>query len=708
MERLFGNVIKWRKKIIIIFLVLCAVSAVTRGMVSVNYDINSYLPDETASSVALDVMQEEFAGGIPNAKVMIEDVTITEALEYKEQLMDIKGVEAVTWLDDQVDIKQPLEFQDQDTVEQYYKDDTALFSVTISSEDNLTAVEDIRELIGEDNSMAGTAVSKAMATINTEKEILKITALAIVFGIIILIVTTTSWAEPFIVMLGLGVAILINMGTHMIFGEISFVTAAAGNILQLAVSMDYSVFLIHRFTEFRKEAEQGERVPAGAASGKAVALSIERGVNPTNWAMHQALVKTSGSILASGMTTVIGFMALVLMRFEIGPDLGLALAKGVVISLITVFFFMPGFILMTYKFIDKTQHRPFVPDLKGFGRLVKKIMIPCAIVFTIIIVPAYMASNANSYHFGSSQIYGPDTQIGREAAEIKDTFGKGDTYVLMVPKGDTATEKALSDELNELEQVEGILSFVDLAGAQVPYEYLDESQLALLESDNYSRMVISVDVDYEGDETLALISQIKEIAQEYYPDNYHLAGEGISTSDLRDTVMEDLLKVNIVAIIAVFLVLLLTMRNMVLPIILVMTIETAIWINLATPYFMGDKLFYIAYLLVTSIQLGATVDYAILMTQRYRENRQVMSKGDSIVHTVATATPSILTSGFAMTVVGFLMNALVTHGIIAQLGLLLGRGTLCSVIAVLFVLPGYLYLTDKFIVKKQEVKLDEA
>lgn len=683
MERFFGNVIKQRKKLIIVFLICCVISVITRGMVSVNYDINSYLPDETASSVALETMQEEFAGGIPNAKVMIKDVSVAEALEFKQQLMEIQGVQAVTWLDDQVDIKQPLEIQDQATVEDYYIDNTALFSVTISNEDNLTAVQDIDKLIGEEGAMSGTAVSKAMATINTDKEVGRITLFSIIFAIIILILTTTSWAEPIIVMIGLGVAILLNTGTHLIFGEVSFVTNAAGNILQLAVSLDYSVFLIHRFTELRKTESD------------------------VNRAMQIALTKTTSSIASSGLTTIIGFLALCLMRFEIGPDLGLALAKGVAISLITVFLFMPGFILMTYKLIDKTEHRSFVPDLTGFGKLVRKVMIPAMIIFTIIIVPAYLSSNSNSYHFGSSQIYGPETELGKEATEIKETFGKGDTYVLMVEKGDTATEKALSNELNELEEVTSILSFVDLAGAQVPYEYLDENTLALLESDDYSRMVLSVNVDFEGDDTLALIGEIRDIADKYYPDKYHLAGEGISTSDLRDTVMADLIKVNLVAIAAVFLVLLLVMRNLILPVVLVLTIETAIWINLAVPYFADDKLFYIAYLLVTAIQLGATVDYAILMTTRYRENRATMDKKTSIVETVKAVTPSILTSGIVMTVVGLLMGALVTHGIIAQLGELLGRGTICSVLAVLFVLPGYLYVTDKLFVKKQEVKLDE-
>jgi len=675
MGKMIDIIIKRRKIIFLVFIICCLVSVVTKNGVLVNYDINSYLPDETESSVALEVMKEEFSGGIPNAKVMIKDVTITEALEYKEQLSAIDGVDSVMWLDDSIDVRQPLEMQDADTIADYYKDNNALYSLTIAEDKNLEAVQEVKDLIGEDNAMSGTAVSKAMATINTEKEVDKITLISIIFAIFILIITTTSWVEPLIVMLGLGVAILLNTGTHILLGEISFVTNAAGNILQLAVSLDYSVFLIHRFTECRKEQKNLEL------------------------AMGQALRKTMSSILSSGMTTVIGFLALVLMRFEIGPDLGIALAKGVVISLLTVFFFMPGFVLMTYKLIDRTSHRPFVPELKGFGKAVSKVMIPLVIAFTIIIVPSYLASVNNSYHFGSSQIYGPGTEIGDEALEIKEVFGKGDTYVLLVEKGEKAVEKELSDRLASLEQVDSVLSFVDAAGAEVPYEYLDDKTLSLLESDTYSRMVISVNVDYEGDDTIQLISELREIAQEYYPGKYHLAGEGISTYDLRETVMADLVKVNVVAVVAVLIVLLISMRSVLMSLILVLTIETAIWINFAIPYFAGDKLFYIAYLLVTSIQLGATVDYAILMAQRYKENRECMDRKTSVIQTIAVVTPSILTSGIVMIVVGFLMGAIVTHGIIAQMGLLLGRGTVCSVLSVLFVLPGYLYLLDKRIIK---------
>lgn len=676
MKNFYNQVIKHRKKILILFLALFVICAICQNMVSVNYDMNSYLPEDSSSTIALDVMETEFDGGIPNARVMIYDVSLSEALDYKDSLEQIDGVSSVTWLDDAINIRQPLEMQDQEVIESYYKDNNALFTVTIAEEKNLSAVADIRALIGDANAMTGSAISTAISTTSTISEVKMIAIIAVLFVLFILLLTTTSWVEPFIVLGGLGVAIVINAGSNLIFGEISFVTNAAGNILQLAVSLDYSVFLIHRFEECRI------------------------GHSPED-AMCEALCKSTSSILSSGLTTVIGFLALALMRFRIGPDLGLALAKGVAISLITVFIFMPGLILTTYKWMDKTKHRSFMPSFRGFGKAIRKIMIPFVCVFVIMIVPSYLASINNSYYYGSSHIFGKGTQLGDDTAAIQDAFGKNDSYVLLVPKGDTATETELSNELKNLPQVSSIISYVELAGAEIPYEYLDENTLSQLESENYSRMVLSVKVDYEGEETFQLIEQLRDIAQKYYPDTYYLAGEGVSTYDLMNTVTADMVKVNLIAIGAVFVVLLLMLKSISLPIILVLTIETAIWINLTFPYYMDSPLFYIAYLIISSIQLGATVDYAILFTDRYRENRLELSPKESIIETVSNVTVSILTSGITLTVVGFLLGIISTHGLLSQLGYLLGRGTVCSLLSVFFVLPGFLYLTDRIRIRKQ-------
>lgn len=680
MRKFYSIVVRKRKTVICFFLILSIISFFMKNMVSVDYDINDYLPDDSPSTVAINVLEQEFEGGIPNARVMVSNVTIPQALDYKEKLEAIDGVSAVTWLDDSVDITTPFDNLDEKVVETYYKDNTALFTVTIEEDKRIEAVAEIKDLVGGDNAIAGSAVATADATTNTVSEIQTITVIAVLFVLLVLLVTTNYWLEPLVILIGLGVAIIINDGTNLMFGEISFVTNAAGSVLQLAVSLDYSVFLIHRFEECRLENSDPQS------------------------AMIDALCKSTSSILSSGLTTVIGFLALVLMRFKIGPDLGLALAKGVAISLIVVFVFMPAFILSVYKLLDKSKHKQLLPSFRRFGEFVRKISIPMVCIFLLIFIPSYLASNANNYYFGSSHIFGEGTRLGDDTAAIESVFGKSDTYVLMVPAGDTATEKELSNELHTLPQVSDIISYVDLAGAEVPLEYLDEKTISQLISEDYSRMVISVNADYEGQETFDLIQKIRDIASEYYPNEYYLAGEGVSTYDLMNTVMDDMLKVNLLAIGAVFLVLLVSLHSISLPVILVLSIETAIWLNLSVPYFMDTTIFYIAYLIISSIQLGATVDYAILMTDRYKENRQSFDKKQAVVQTISDVTVSILTSGSVLTVVGLLMGYISTNQLLAQLGLFIGRGTIFSLAIVLFVLPGLLYLFDRLIVQPPKLK----
>ena len=683
MKKFYQKVINHPKLILILFSVLLIVCIVCKPLISVNYDMNDYLPADSPSTVALDRMSEEFDGGIPNVRIMIEDVTIPEALAYKEQIKAVDGVTDVTWLDDAVLVEVPLETLDTDTVETYYKDGNAIFQVTVEESKTLTAVAALREVIGDGNAMTGSAVSTAVATESTVTEITHIAIIAVLFVLFVLMITTTSWAEPLLIMAGLGVAILINAGSNLIFGEISFVTNAAGNILQLAVSLDYSVFLLHRFHECR---QNHENTKAGAKA-----------------AMVDALTMSTSSILSSGLTTVIGFLALCLMQFQIGPDLGRALAKGIAISLITVFVFMPVLILTFYPMIDKTKHRSFLPSFTGVGKLVQKLMLPFVCLFVIAVVPSYLASNANSFYYGASHIFGSATQLGADTEKIEDAFGKSDTYVLMIPNEDKERQKELSDALHELDGVKSILSYVDTVGAEIPESYLDEDIYKTLCSDKDTRMVITVDVPYEGDETFALVKSIRETAQDYYPDEWYLAGQGVSTYDLMDTITADMVKVNLVAIGAVFVVLLLTMRSISLPVILVLSIETAIWINLSLPYFTGTSIFYIAYLIISSVQLGATVDYAILFTERYKEYRERLNKKDAVIQTVSTVFVSILTSGSTLTVVGFLLGYMTTHGLLSQLGFLLGKGTICSLIIVFFVLPGLLYLLDPLFVRKKKV-----
>ena len=672
MQSFYRKIVNHPRIILIVFVVAALCGAVLQGMVAVNYDMNDYLPPDSASTRALDLLGEEFEGGIPNARVMVRDVSVAEALTYKERFRAVDGVTDVTWLDDVADVHTPLSMLDQDEVETYYCDGCALCTLTIEDDRRVQAVDDLRAIIGDENAMSGAAVSTAVATTSTVNEIRMITVFGVLFVLLVLL-STTSWIEPLVVLCSLGVAIMINNGSNLIFGEISFVSNAAGSILQLAVSLDYSVFLIHRFEECKKQ------------------VADERE------AMVRALCMSTGSILSSGLTTVIGFLALCLMQFQIGPDLGLVLAKGVAISLITVFVFSPALILSTHRLMERTRHRYLLPSFRTLGKVVYRLMIPAVLIFLLLIYPANRASNSNEYYYGSAHIFGPDTQLGADTAAIEETFGKSDTYVLMVPRGDVVRERQLSDELQAIPEVTSILSYVDVAGTTIPTEFVGEDTLKLLMSENYSRLVLSVDADFEGPATFKLIDRIREVVEKWYPGAWKLAGEGVSTEDLMGTVTADMGKVNFLAIAAVFVVLLLSMKSVSLPVILVLAIETAIWINLSLPYFFDKTIFYIAYLIISSIQLGATVDYAILFTDRYLEHRRTMGKRDAIVSTVSAVTASILTSGMTLTVVGFLLGYLSTHGLLSQLGMFLGKGTLCSLAIVFFVLPGLLYLLDGLI-----------
>lgn len=675
MKKIFTWILEHKGFVISIFAVGCIICALLYTQVKVDYDMNDYLPKDSGSTNAINVMKGEFGGGIPNARVMISNVSVAEALNYKQKLQKIDGVTDVMWLDDTVNIKEPLETQDAKTVDTYYKNNNALYTVTISDEKRVNAVNAIRKLIGNKNAMTGAAVNTAAATQSTLSELTKIVGVAVPLVLLILILTTTSWFEPIVMLFSIGIAIILNAGSNLMFGTISFVTSGAGNILQLAVSLDFSVFLLHSYEEHRQQGFDAKE------------------------AMTKALCKSLVTILSCGLTLVIGFAALILMRFRIGPDLGLALAKGMCFSLLTVFTIFPVLMVLSDKIIEKTRHRPFVPKFDKFGNVVSKMMLPLVIIFCLIIIPSYLSRDKNNFYYGAEHIFSASTQIGQDANKIDSAFGKSNTIVLLVPRGDTAKETQLSNELKDIPKVSDVISYVDNVGAEIPMQYLDSSTLSKLESKNYSRMVLTVNTSYEGDEAFSVVKTLRDTAEKYYSGKWQLAGESVSTYDLMNTIKADDIRVTLISVGAVFLVLLIMFKSLIIPVALVLPIETAIWINLAIPYFNGTTLFYVSFLIISSVQLGATVDYAILLTHRYMDFRKTFPKLQAVRQTITVATVPIITSGIALTVIGYLMGGFCSHGVLMQLGSLLGRGTLLSMAIVFFVLPGLLYLSDKIIEK---------
>lgn len=689
MERLVNGILKYKKSILVFFILVTVISLFTSSMVNINYNIMDYLPEEAPSTKALDVMNEEYDKGAANVRVVLKDVSIVDALKYKEKIKKVDGVDDIQWLDDVVNIKEPLELQNQDTIESWYKNNEALFSITVNEDKEESAIDEIGEIIGENGMISGSAVNIVFAQETTEKELIKMMVILIPIILIILFLTTSSWFEPVLFLSTIGIAIIINSGTNLILGEISFVTKAAGSILQLAVSMDYSIFLLHRFSEFRNEG-----------------LAVKE-------AMKEAILKSVSSILSSGLTTVVGFAALIVMKFKIGPDMGFVMLKAICLSLISVLVLLPVLALYCYKLIDKTQHKSFMPKFNKFAKVSYKFRHISIILFLLLLIPCFLAQQNNSFSYGASEIYSDEsTKIGHDTAAINKEFGKTNPLVLMVPKGDLVSERALCDELENIDKITSITSYAETVGITIPTEYVPDDTLSQLISDNYSRFIIVANVKVEGDETFALIDEIRNLAYKYYDDSYYFLGESVNTLDLKETIEDDNKKVNAISIIAIMIILLLTFKSLSLPIILVLVIEFSIWSNLTFNYFIGNDVFYIAYLIISSIQLGATIDYAILFTNRYIENRETMNKKEATQATISTTTVSILTSASILATAGIILGEISTNSIIAQLGILVGRGAILSLILVLFVLPALLMLLDKLIAKttkknKGEILINE-
>ena len=681
MDRYTSFILKYKKTVISVFLIATVVCAIMSTFVGVNYNFVDYLPSDAPSTKAIDVMNEEYSQSVPNMRVMVYDVTISDALEYKSKIEAVEGVEEVQWLDDAVNIYEPLETASKDTIDEWYKDDTALFSVTVNEDMEDSAVPAIREIIGDDNCMSGSAVTDVLSPINTSEEVQRIMLFVVPIVLIILMLTTTSWFEPILFLITIGIAIMLNRGTNIMFGTISFVTNAAGSVLQLAVSMDYAIFVLHRFAENRQEGKDVEE------------------------AMICAVKQSVSSVLSSGLTTVTGFAALILMRFKIGPDMGWVMAKAIVFSLICVLCFLPALTMVTYKLIDKTNHRSFVPSFEKFSRFVLKIRVPMVIIFIVLVIPSYLSQKNNNFLYGTSTIYSTnDTQMGRDLLAIEDKYGTSNLVVIMVPKGDMEKEVALNDEFKNMDCITSVISYVNSVGSSIPEQYVPDSSLSQLYSENYSRYVLSLDTEEIETDWYEKVNEVRDTAEKYYGDDVQYAGDLVSTEDLKTTIVKDNESVNLLARGFVFLILLFNFKSLIIPIVLTIVIEVSIWINLTVPYFSGTTIFYIAYLIINSVQLGATIDYAILLTDRYNEYRKTMSKKDAAFNTVNACTISIFTSAIVLTLAGLLLGVISSNGVLSQLGTLIGRGAMISFILVIFILPTLLMAIDGIVQKENDMK----
>ncbi|WP_205685495.1 efflux RND transporter permease subunit [Bacillus salacetis] len=674
MINIASRIIKHKKAVLIAFVLITVLSTAAQFFVQVNYNMVDYLPEDAQSTQAMDIMEEEFTGDVPDTRVMVTDVTIQEALDYKKQLEDIDGVSSVMWLDDMVDLKKPLEIADEETVENYYKEGNALFSISVRSGEEVKATDAVYELIGEEGAIAGEAINTASSQKMAGSESMFAAMLLVPIIILILVVSTTSWVEPLFFLTAIGVSVLINLGTNIFIGEVSFVTQSVAPILQLAVSLDYAVFLLHSFSDYRKTTSSPEE------------------------AMELAMKKSFPAIMASAATTFFGFMALTFMKFEIGSDLGLNLVKGIILSFISVMVFLPALTLVLYKWMDKTKHKNFVPSFKGIGNKVMKLKFPSLILVIAIIVPAFLAQTNTSFIYGTGT-QPEDTRVGSDAKLVNEAFGETTSIVLLVPKGDAAKESELVEEIEGMDYVTGVMAYANQVGAEIPPEYLDESVTEQFYSENYSRIIINTNQGTEGDIPFSIVENVEGAAQDYYGDEALALGESVTLYDIKNTVNKDNVVVNVLTVVTIALVLLFSFKSISIPVVLLVTIQTAVWINLSIPYFTDTSLVFVGYLIVSTVQLAATVDYAILFTEEYNHNRKEMPAREAIVKTLDEKTFSISISAAILSSVGFILWITSSNPIVGSIGLLMGRGALLAFIMVLFALPAMLVVFDKLIKK---------
>lgn len=674
-------IIERSRAIEIVFVIAVLLSMLAAPFVNINYDLTRYLPDTVQSKAGLDLMEEKF--GYPGTgRVMIEDVTLYEAKQYKDKLEKVDGVDQIMWLDTGTDVFSSDAFINFNSIDDYYKDGSAVMDIVFekggTSRKTSRAIDAMQEITGEKGHYVGMAVQNKSLAENVTKEMKLILTLGVLMIFIILCLTTNSWFEPVLYLIVMGVAILINKGTNIFLGEISFLTNSVSAVLQLAVSMDYSIFLIHAFT---REKNKG----------------LDQMTALTN-AINEAL----NSIFASSLTTIVGFIVLAFMKFNIGFDMGIVLAKGIIFSLLTVVFFMPAMILRLTPMIEKTGHRSFMPGFDKLSRGIYRIRYGVLIFVAIFVIPAYTAQNMNRFLFGNDAVGASEgTKVYDDEQLINAKFGRSNMMMALVPNTSLIDEKAFTDEVEALAYTKSVTSMAGSLPDGVPEEFLPKSITEQLHKNDYSRILIYVRSKGESKLAYQCSDEIQALMKKYYPENSYLVGTTPSTQDIETTITKDYSRVNVLSLLGVFFVVMFSFKSVAIPVIIMIPIEVAIFINMAVPYIKGDTMIFMGYIIVSCIQLGATVDYAILTTNNYLECRKQAEKREAAIQALNMSIPAILTSGSILTIVGYILYNISSVAAIGDLGHLIGRGAWMSMLLVCTLLPAFLVLFDNILMDNE-------
>ena len=677
MKKIGKAIAKGRFLIFILALALLVPSAIGYINTRINYDLLSYLPESLETVSGQDIMVDEFGMGA-FSMVRVEGMDNKEAAALEADLETIDHVKEVLWYDDMLDLSVPVSMIPDNVRDAFFQEDAtmmiALFDNTTSADETMEAITDMRKMVGKDCFISG--MSGVVTDIKNLalQEMPIYVVIAALLALLALLLTTDSFVLPFIFLASIGFAIIYNMGTNIFLGQISYITQALVAVLQLGVTMDYSIFLLHSYEEAKPNYEN------------------------RNDAMAEAIANTFISVAGSSVTTVAGFAALIFMTFELGRDLGIVMIKGVLIGVICCVTVLPSMILIFEKAIDKTRHKPLLPSMDKLSDFIIKHSWIWLIIFVIAFVPALNGNNGVELYYNIDSGL-PDTLDSAIAnKKLSDEFHMSTIHMIMVDSGLDAKSK--KEILNKVEDVDGVkwaLGLNSVTGEMIPDSMIPKKLTSKLKSDNYEIMFVCSDYSSATDEVNAQIASINDIVKSYDPTGM-VIGEAPLMKDLEDTTSVDLVTVNTVSILAIFVIVMIVFKSISLPAILVTVIEFAIFINMSFSYYRGISQPFVAPIVVGTIQLGATVDYAILMTNRYKTERMAgKEKHEAISIAHKTSFKSILTSGlilFASTVGVALYSNI---DMIQSIVILLCRGAIISMIVVLVLLPAMLTLFDKVI-----------
>ena len=676
----FGKwVVKCRIPILILAVALLVPSLIGMIMTRINYDMLTYLPGDIDTVVGQDILMDEFGKGAFSF-VIIEGMDPKDVSSLREDISHVAHVDTVLWYDDFADVPVPMEILPSKLYDAFNSGDSTMlaifFDTSTSSDDTMEAITAIRSIAGKQCFVSGMSAMVTDLKDLCEKEEPIYVGIAVALACVAMMIFMDNWITPFVFLMSIGMAILLNMGTNYFLGEISYLTKALSAVLQLAVTMDYSIFLWHSYEEQKSMYEDNKE------------------------AMAVAINNTLTSVVGSSITTVAGFIALCFMSYTLGLDLGIVMAKGVILGVIGCVTTLPSMILVLDKLLQKTSHKSLLPDMGKVASGITKVFPVFLILFLGLVLPSYLSYKAtnNEVYYDLGETLPEDMAYVVANSKLQEDFGVGATHMVLVSTDVSDTDvRAMIHEMENVEGIKYALGLESVVGPLVPEEMLPESVKEVLKSDDWELLLVNSEYKTATDEVNAQINELNTILKKYDSKGM-LIGEAPCTKDLIETTDEDFKVVNTVSIVAIFVIIALVEKSITLPLILVAVIELSIFINLGLAHLTGTSLPFIAPICISTIQLGATVDYAILMTTRYKQERyEGRDNREAVTNALKVSIPSIIVSAMGLFSATFGVALYSDVDIISSLCDLMARGAIVSMFAVILFLPAMFMLFDKMI-----------